>query len=306
MGHERQGGRVAPAENAAAVLEEGVQVAAQSSDAEHSANGALEALCVLARYHQVAADPATLAHQLGLSPHEAVDVPYVLRGARQLGLKAKRSVTRADRLALASLPALAVLCDAQGRERIVILARCDGQRVLLQDPSNVQNGTRTVIESFDEFTRHWTGELILITSRASLAGELAKFDFSWFIPSLVKHRKLLGEVLLISFILQLFALISPLFFQVVMDKVLVHHGVTTLDVLVIGLVVWWCSKACLTACAATSSATPPTASMWNWARGCFAIWFSCRWRTFRHAGWAIRWPGCASWRTFAAFSPATR
>jgi subfamily B ATP-binding cassette protein HlyB/CyaB len=79
--------------------------------------------------------------------------------------------------------------------------------------------------------------LILISSRASLAGELAKFDFSWFIPALVKYRKLLGEVLLISFMLQLFGLVSPLFFQVVMDKVLVHKGMTTLDVLVIGLVI---------------------------------------------------------------------
>jgi ATP-binding cassette, subfamily B, bacterial HlyB/CyaB len=47
----------------------------------------------------------------------------------------------------------------------------------------------------------------------------------------------LGEVLLISFMLQLFGLVSPLFFQVVMDKVLVHKGMTTLDVLVIGLVI---------------------------------------------------------------------
>lgn len=68
-------------------------------------------------------------------------------------------------------------------------------------------------------------------------GNAAKFDFTWFIPSLVKYRKLLGEVLLISFMLQLFGMVSPLFFQVVMDKVLVHKGVTTLDVLVIGLVV---------------------------------------------------------------------
>ena len=74
-----------------------------------------------------------------------------------------------------------------------------------------------------------------MTSRASLAGSLAKFDFSWFIPSLVKYRRLFGEVLLVSLFLQLFALVSPLFFQVVMDKVLVHRGLTTLDVLVIGL-----------------------------------------------------------------------
>src|SRR4029077_17544591 len=79
------------------------------------------------------------------------------------------------------------------------------------------------------------GELILVTGRASLAGSLAKFDFSWFIPSLVKYRRLFGEVLVVSLFLQLFAVVSPLFFQVVMEKVLVHLGLTTLDVLVIGL-----------------------------------------------------------------------
>ena len=82
----------------------------------------------------------------------------------------------------------------------------------------------STIEPIDVFAAHWTGELILITSRASLAGELAKFDFSWFIPALVKYRRLLDEVLLISFALQIFGLVSPLFFQVVIDKVLVHKG----------------------------------------------------------------------------------
>lgn len=198
----------------------------------------LEALCQLARYHQIAAEPPTLRHQLGLSPTEAVGLPDVLRAAKQLGLKAKLSNTSPDRLALSPLPALAVMRNAEGEEYVAILARCDGQRVLLQDPTKALDGpARPTIEPLEEFTRHWTGQLILIASRASLAGELAKFDFSWFIPSLVKHRRLLGEVLLISFMLQLFALISPLFFQVVMDKVLVHRGVTTLDVLVIGLVV---------------------------------------------------------------------
>src|SRR5712692_9737596 len=51
-----------------------------------------------------------------------------------------------------------------------------------------------------------------------------------------KYRHLLGEVLLASFFLQLFALVSPLFFQVVIDKVLVHRTLSTLDVLVIGLI----------------------------------------------------------------------
>lgn len=94
---------------------------------------------------------------------------------------------------------------------------------------------RPEILSFDELQAHWTGELILIRSEASLAGELSKFDFTWFIPAIVKYRKLLGEVLLVSFVLQIFSLLMPLFFQVVMDKVLVHRGLATLDVIAVGL-----------------------------------------------------------------------
>lgn len=193
----------------------------------------LVALCLIARLHHVAADPQHLAHQLGWSPTHQVSPTDLLLAAKHLGLKAKRSRLPVDRLNLAPLPALAVLNSGQ----VVVLAQCDGQRVLFQDPSGAVQGGRPVIEPVSVFASQWSGELILVTSRASLAGELAKFDFSWFIPSLVRHRRLLGEVLVVSLFLQLFALVSPLFFQVVMDKVLVHRGMSTLDVLVIGLIV---------------------------------------------------------------------
>lgn len=198
----------------------------------------LSSLCAIARFHQIAADPATLAHQLGISPNDRLTTDDLLRAAKHLGLKAKVSNTKADRLVLTPLPALAVLHHDQDSLKVVILAKCDGQRVLYQDLSTDVGGQNTpVIDTMETFVQRWTGELILITSRASQVGALAKFDFSWFIPSLVKYRKLLGEVLLISLMLQLFGLVSPLFFQVVMDKVLVHKGMTTLDVLIIGLTV---------------------------------------------------------------------
>ena len=68
-----------------------------------------------------------------------------------------------------------------------------------------------------------------------LARELARFDFTWFVPAIVKYRKQFAEVIAASFFLQVLALITPLFFQVIIDKVLVHNGLTTLDVLAIGL-----------------------------------------------------------------------
>jgi subfamily B ATP-binding cassette protein HlyB/CyaB len=194
-------------------------------------------LCAVARLHRVAADPGLLVHQLGWSPNREVGIADLLLAARHLGLKARHHSTSLDRLALAPLPALAVLRCPSGGTRLVVLAQCDGQRVLFQDPSGELHGGRPVIEPATEFEAAWTGELILITSRASLAGELARFDFSWFVPSLVRHRRLLAEVLGMSVLLQLFALVSPLFFQVVMDKVLVHQGTSTLDVLVTGLVI---------------------------------------------------------------------
>ncbi|TAL22546.1 MAG: type I secretion system permease/ATPase [Aquabacterium sp.] len=197
----------------------------------------MEALCLIARLHHVAADPGTLAHQLGISPSQQVDTAGLLLAAKHLGLKAKLSRTTADRLNLSPLPALARLRAADGSLQWVVLAQCDGQRVLFQSVGSEAAPSRPTIEPIDVFAATWTGELILVTSRASLAGALAKFDFSWFIPSLVKHRRLLGEVLTVSLFLQLFALISPLFFQVVMDKVLVHRGLSTLNVLVLGLVV---------------------------------------------------------------------
>ena len=197
----------------------------------------LQALCVLARLHHVAADPAQLRHALALPPSEALRTDDLLRAAAQMGLKARVSTSSADRLALLPLPALALMNDGS----TVLLAQCNGGRVLTQRFGTGPAGAgQPVIEPLSSFVQGWSGQVILVTSRASLAGELAAFDFSWFIPSLVKHRKLLGEVLLVSTVLQLIGLVTPLFFQVVMDKVLVHQGTSTLNVLVVALVAVMC------------------------------------------------------------------
>lgn len=185
-------------------------------------------LIMLARFHNIAADPDQLAHEFQVDGRP-FDVTQILLAAKHLGLKAKLVQTDYVRLERTPLPALAV--DKDGR--FFILARVDGDQVLIQDPRI----ERPQVLPIAEFSGRWAGQLVLFTSRASLAGDLAKFDFTWFIPAVVKYRKLLGEIMLVSFVLQLFALVTPLFFQVVMDKVLVHHGFTTLDVIAFGLLV---------------------------------------------------------------------
>ncbi len=188
----------------------------------------LTCLVMLVRFHQIAADPDQLAHQFKLSG-DAFGKTEILLAAKQLGLQAKAVKTSIDRLDRTPLPAMAV--DHEGG--YFILARFDADKALIHNPK----AERPQVVSRDELLARWSGELILFTSRASMIGELTKFDFSWFIPAVVKYRKLLGEVLLVSFVLNLFALVTPLFFQVVMDKVLVHRGLTTLDVIAVGLLV---------------------------------------------------------------------
>lgn len=182
---------------------------------------------MLARLFGIPADLGQLRHQFG-EVGKPFDKEKILLAARHLGLKAG-VVNRLtwSRLPAVHLPAIALLKDDVYR----ILARVDGDRVLLHDPQTA----RPVVMPRALFEASWTGELILVTKRANLRPEDRRFDFTWFIPAIVKYRKLLGEVLLASFFLQLFALLTPLFFQVVIDKVLVHKGVTTLHVIAIGM-----------------------------------------------------------------------
>ena len=98
--------------------------------------GALEALCVLARLHHVAADPAQIRHQLGRPPSEAITTADLLTAAAHIGLRAKQATTTAPRLPLTPLPALALMRDGS----VLLLAQCDGQRVLLQSFTASQGG----------------------------------------------------------------------------------------------------------------------------------------------------------------------
>ncbi|MGH8075940.1 MAG: type I secretion system permease/ATPase [Lysobacter sp.] len=187
----------------------------------------LQGLILIAQFHGLAADANQLAHEFGRAG-EPFDEPTLLLVAKRLGLKAKVVAQPGSRVGMAALPALALVADGDA----FIIAKVGDDNVLIHDL--VEKKPRSI--SRDEFEARYAGRLLQVASRASVLGDLAKFDFSWFIPAVVKYRKLLLEVFIVSFFIQLFALVTPLFYQVVMDKVLVHHGLTTLNVIAVGLV----------------------------------------------------------------------
>lgn len=195
----------------------------------------LQVLALIAQLHQIAVDSSQLQHQFG-QQDSPCSTDELLRAAKSVGFKAKLSESNSTQLSNQILPAIG--CSHGGT--FFLLAKVADQddteerKYLIQHPTE----NRPLVLNQEQLEELWSGQLILLVPRhASGFGKHREFNLRWFIPSLVKYRKLFGEVLVASFFLQLFALVTPLFFQVVMDKVLVHKGFTTLDILAFGFVV---------------------------------------------------------------------
>jgi subfamily B ATP-binding cassette protein HlyB/CyaB len=191
------------------------------------------------------------------------------QAAEALGLKAGLKEASVAELAKLPLPGLAVLKPAaphpdlaandsdtlsptegegggEGRtppqhHRLALVLKADNARVLLFDQQN-QN---PLTKSLEEFEAQYAGTVILFApeSRGLAESDPAlkepqEFGFKWFIPELLKHREIWRDVLLASLAIQLMALATPIFTQVVIDKVVVHHTASTLLVIAIGLVVF--------------------------------------------------------------------
>ncbi len=197
---------------------------------------ALACFVILAQFLGTPAEPSQIHHDRGQGD-QSYSFDDLTRIAKKLGLIARRKNARIRDFTKLPLPALVGLADG-------------GTAILFKAEDSGDSGTRYMVLKPDQQRPEvWQEErinrdlaivdgrvdLLLMTSREHIAGQKRSFDISWFIPALVKYRKPLRDVLVGSFFLQLVGLATPIFFQLVIDKVLVHQSMTTLEVLAIGL-----------------------------------------------------------------------
>ena len=97
----------------------------------------------------------------------------------------------------------------------------------------VKDGKRQqmTLISQEEFEEKFTGEALLLKRRYAIIDENQPFGLRWFIPEFYRQRSLLGQVAIAILAISLLGLVIPLFFQLVVDKVLVHESRNTLQVL---------------------------------------------------------------------------
>ncbi|MBS7699273.1 MULTISPECIES: type I secretion system permease/ATPase [unclassified Chelatococcus] len=178
------------------------------------------------RFLGISVSVEQLRHILGL-PSDQLKPADLLRLSRRLGLKARWVRATPERLDRVPLPAVAQTRDG----RYFIIAKYVSGRALVYEPERQGN----MLMDAEAFAERWSGQILLLAKRGRAGVADRRFGLGWFLQAVGKYKRVLTEVLVCSLFLQIFALLTPLFFQVIIDKVLVHDSLSTLDVLVIGL-----------------------------------------------------------------------
>lgn len=166
----------------------------------------------------------------------------ILRAAKKIGLKAALLKTAPERLDMYPKPAillfpdnstyLLIRLDYSKGEDAAQAEQMKPSRLLLFNPVDYN----PLLMPYEDFVKRWDGQIIPLKKRFSIKEVGRNFSLSWFMPVILRFKEHLVEVFAASLFLQLFSLITPLFTQVIIDKVLVHRGISTLHILVVGLV----------------------------------------------------------------------
>ena len=199
----------------------------QETFGEANRDSGLAGIILLAGYYGIPTDEDKLRHEFNIADRKA-DIPIILRIARSMKLKARCIDIPLERLSDITLPGIVELKDYG----YSVLFRIEKEKYIIA----VAGKTAPVILDKEAFDMQYSGRIVLAAPRKFADRDLS-FGLKWFIPTIVKYKRPLLEVLLAAFVTQLLGLFSPMITQSVIDKVLTHNSYNTLNVLAIGLII---------------------------------------------------------------------
>lgn len=194
----------------------------------------VQCLTAIAQHHGLQINPERLIHEYALADEEPAPA-LLLRMATEVGLKAKD-----DRLSWDGLFALEGVFPILARREdgtgvIVAGIRSDegGGHVAVLDPQ--ADMATVVLIDRENFCRQWAGDVVFLKRSHSLADPDQPFSLRWFIPEIWKQKAAFRDIVIAAAALLVLGMASPIFFQLVIDKVLTHQSVSTLWVLTVGV-----------------------------------------------------------------------
>ena len=205
---------------------------------ETASHSVVQCLTAIAQLHGLQINPESLIHEYALTGEEPRPLKVVVM-ARGMGLKARLSKLSWRGLFLQDgiFPFIGTLKSGTSIIIMGVRSAKDGQEesVALLDPlepnAQIQYKTRA------EFERIWDGPVIFLKRLHVLGDPKQPFGFAWFIPEILNQGNAFRDVAFAAIALSLLSMASPLFFQLVIDKVLVHESTTTLWVLTSGVLI---------------------------------------------------------------------
>ncbi len=180
---------------------------------------------LITRINRIDVDMRTVTREYGITDAE-IEPEQLLLIARNLGFKARLKEMPAEEL-VRHYPVPAVVIFTDGSYGAILRFNLEDKNFLVFFPKEMKARSVNITE-FEEIS---SGKYVVF--RHKLISSQAAFGFRWFFNEILHYKNVMAEVLTGSFVVQLFGLVTPLFTQVILDKVIVHRTMTTLDVLAV-------------------------------------------------------------------------
>jgi subfamily B ATP-binding cassette protein HlyB/CyaB len=187
---------------------------------------ALIALEIAGSLNRINIDSRGIAKEFALEDEKEPTIAELARIARRQSFRVSIKKLSIEKL-VENYPMPIICLMKDGSYTTIVRASGQKEELLIYDPKE----RKTLPISYDDFDKDFAHQSIVLKYR--MFSDDIKFGFNWFIKEVMHYKKIILEVLLASFVIQLFGLVTPLFTQVILDKVLVHHSLTTLDVLAV-------------------------------------------------------------------------
>jgi len=198
--------------------------------AQHTA---LKCLVAVARHHGLDLTVERLLHEHALDEAEP-SLDRLAKIATDAGLRAE--ARKLDWVGLQSLPGyqFPLLLRLANGNTVIALGMQDGVKLTVADP--IADKPAPLPLDKETLERAWQGEALLLRRVFRVDDEAQPFGLRWFIPELLRERGLFRDIAIAALVLHAIGLALPIFFQLVIDRVMVHQTYSTLYVLTFGVV----------------------------------------------------------------------
>ena len=199
---------------------------------------ALFCLCAVARHHNISMDLRRVMHDFAIDSEEP-RLSLLRSIADSYELNTRKVKMKYEKLIALGQAYPAIGRKKNGKSVVICGVRRDennNEELVIMDPEKMSAESRFIFWNKQQSEEELTPEVLLLKRRYKLSDEERPFSLLWFLPEFFKLRGIFAQIALTVAMITILSLVVPLFFQIVVDKVLTNKSYNTLNVLGIGII----------------------------------------------------------------------